>query len=256
MGQRIKQIAENAGISVEIISTPDLLAMQRNDLVVAVGGDGTLLSIAPEAAKAQKPILGVNLGHMGFNADIGPDLVGLQECLSGDCVIEDRMMLCVELFRQGKLIFKTLALNDAMLIKGKVEKTTNIRVSVGDHTVATYRGDGLVFATPTGSTAYSLSAGGPIADPGMEGIILTPVAAHTLYSRPIVFAPSQVLKAEILAGYDETTVLSADGRDPVGIEAGDVIKIVRAPLLTRLMHRKVTNFYDLVEKKLIGGVKA
>jgi NAD+ kinase len=203
---------------------------ERPDLVVVLGGDGSVLSAVRMLAEDPIPMIGVNFGQVGFLAPVEATNWenGLTAVLAGEAVVERRMMLDAEVStaepQPGPC--RAVALNDFVLSRGSTNGLVTIRLTVGDDVVGDYRADGLIFATPSGSTAYSLAAGGPILAPSMGAIAVTPIAAHSLANRPLVLHPDGVLRADVLKAYGEVT-LAVDGHAFHGLQEGDYLTIER-----------------------------
>ena len=222
------------------------------DLLLALGGDGTILGVAREAAQAELPILGVNLGKVGFMAELErEELSDLPGILGGTLTLERRMMQEVRVLRDGKTVFSDVALNDAVVTKGAASKIVDLEVSVDDVPLFSFAGDGAVAATPTGSTAYSMSAGGPIVEPAGENLIITPVCAFALHARSFVFSPERVVGLRVLGLRDRDAYLSVDGGDAVELREGDRVLVSRSALQTRLVRFKAHNFYEIMTQKLL-----
>ena len=223
----------------------------QSDLLVVLGGDGTLLSMARAVGDLAIPIVGVNLGDLGFLTATTLDemIPALDALLRGGMVIEERMMLATRVSRDGQVVGQWLALNDAVITKGAVSRIINLSVSIeGQHAVL-YRADGLIVSTPTGSTAYSLSAGGPILYPTMDGIVLTPICSHTLTNRPIVVPGAQRVEVTLLTAQE--VMLTVDGQVGFGLREHDVVQLGRAPSTIRLVRFK--NFFSVLRTKLKWG---
>lgn len=218
-------------------------------MLISFGGDGTILHTARAAMAETTPILGVNLGTKGFMAELDPDGIGvIADAVMGKYLPDRRMMLSVELIRGGEPIFADSALNDAV-VTGVVHV---IRVTAyGDgRKITEYSGDGMIVATPTGSTAYSMAAGGPLVEPSAKNIILTPICAHALIARSFVLAPDRVVTVRIGDLTGKSAVLSVDGGSRVELESGDIIKIRKSEYETLLAHVGPKSFYDIAYEKL------
>ena len=223
----------------------------QSDLIVVLGGDGTLLSVARSVGDLAIPIVGVNLGDLGFLTATTLDemIPALDALLRGEMVIEDRMMLGVRVYRDGQTVGNWLALNDAVITKGAVSRIINLSVSIeGQHAIL-YRADGLIVSTPTGSTAYSLSAGGPILYPTTDGIVLTPICSHTLTNRPVVVPGAQHVEITLLTSQE--VMLTVDGQVGFGLREHDVVEVGRAPVAIRLVRFK--DFFSVLRTKLKWG---
>ena len=222
----------------------------NSDVTVTVGGDGTIIHNAKFASQYRKPLIGVNMGRIGFVAGLESDETDeLLKLLSGDYKTEKRMLLTVELQRDGD-IQSFLCVNEAVLTRDILNPIIDISVSLFGEKIITYRADGMIFATPTGSTAYSLSSGGPVVEPDMECILLTPIAPHSLSSRHVVFKSESVLtatvdNADITEGY-----LVVDGETNVKLQKNDKITIKKSETYLELIVLKEKNFYTLLNEKL------
>ncbi len=220
------------------------------DALLAVGGDGTIMRAAKAAAAAGKPILGINAGRLGFVAGLERDeLDRLQDFTQGHFTVERRMMLQVSLRHQKRRV-KYDALNDMVVSRGSMSRILDINVSLNDNNVCSYRADGMIVATPTGSTAYSLSAGGPVLEPTLQCIVLTPVCPHSLMTRSVVFGPHSRLSMTAESSYQEEIFLTIDGEVSLQIENGQTIEIQRAKKYAELINLKHKNFYEVVNDKL------
>ncbi len=226
-------------------------ALSLCDLVIAVGGDGTIIHAAKEAAAFGKPVLGVNVGRLGFVAGLEPDeLDRLELLIAGEYLVDERMMLEVTLRREGRE-FVYYALNDAVLARGALSRILDFRVLLNQSNVGAYRADGLIVATPTGSTAYSLSAGGPVIDPALRCLLLSPICPHSLFTRPVVFGEESVL--QIQAGSSEEGVnsyLTVDGQISIALKNEEPVFCRAASQTAKLLKLKNTNFYEVVNDKL------
>jgi len=226
------------------------------DLVVVLGGDGTLLSVARHSGRRGAPILGVNLGNLGFLTEVSASemIAAVDSCLSGKASVERRMMLRAELRRKGKTRAVFHCLNDVVVAKTALARMIDIRVDVGGGLLTTMRSDGIIVATPTGSTAYNLSAGGPIVTPGMDGILITPLCPHTLTMRPLVVGGASRIDVE-LTGESGPVFLTADGQEGHPVERGDRIVVHRAPHSVRLVTNGGRSYFSLLREKLGWGAQ-
>ena len=220
------------------------------DIAVTVGGDGTIIHNAKFAALYQKPLLGVNLGRIGFVANIEPDeLDELKRLLSGDYHIQRRMLLEINKTRGEDSVTYT-AVNEAVIHRDSLSSMVDISVGISGERIITYRADGMLFATPTGSTAYSFSAGGPVIEPDMRCILLTPVCPHALSSRQVVFGENAVLTARVQQRYDHKCYMTVDGQNYVRISSEDTVTVKKSALELQLIILKEKNFYTLLNEKL------
>jgi NAD+ kinase len=223
----------------------------QSDLVVVLGGDGTLLSMARAIGDLAIPIVGVNLGDLGFLSATTLDemIPALEALLRDEMVIEERMMLATRVHRGGKVVGEWLALNDAVITKAAVSRIINLSVSIEDQHAILYRADGLIVSTPTGSTAYSLSAGGPILYPTTDGIVITPICSHTLTNRPIVVPGGHHVEIRLLASQE--VMLTVDGQLGFGLREDDIVEVGRARAAIRLVRFK--DFFSVLRTKLKWG---
>ncbi len=223
-------------------------------LVIVLGGDGTLLAASRVFARLGTPILSVNLGSLGFLTEVRlSDLYGTLEAWCEECgSIESRAMLHAELWRDGVKVCEHEALNDAVISKGTIARMGQFSVSVDGHLAAEYRADGVIVATPTGSTAYSLSANGAILDPGVDAHIITPVCPHLLTMRPLVVRGDARLRIRVVDGA-EPTYLTVDGQESQELRGGDELACWRSEYKVRLLRVGSGSFYDVLRTKLKWG---
>jgi NAD+ kinase len=223
------------------------------DLLVVLGGDGTLLSAARAVSDLGTPILGVNLGGLGFltATTLEEAVPALEACLQGGMVVEERMMLRARVRREGERVAESLALNDAVIIKSAMSRLINLSVSVQGEYATAYRADGLIVSTPTGSTAYCLSAGGPILFPTTDALILTPICSHTLTNRPMVLPAGHRVEITLLSAQE--VMLSLDGQVGVSLRANDTVEIERAAPRIRLVRFPHKDFFSVLRTKLKWG---
>ena len=222
--------------------------------VVCFGGDGTILHMAKAATRANVPILGVNIGTMGFMAELeSTELEQLRRIAIGDYRIDSRMMLDVTVHRDRDIIFHDICLNDAAVTKGAVARIVHLNVECDGIQAMECGGDGLIVATPTGSTAYSLSAGGPIVEPEANSILITPVCAHDFGSRTIVTSENRTITVGLTRNARRNAFLSVDGGKATKINMGDVITIKKSKYATKLIRLKDRSFYDVVNLKFKNG---
>ena len=225
------------------------------DLVIVIGGDGSLLGAARAVARYNVPVLGINRGSLGFLTDIQPDRLEEQigEVLDGKFIIESRFLLEMELKRDGEVIGRSDALNEVVLHPGKVTRMIRFELFIDGQFVYSQRSDGLIVATPTGSTAYALSGGGPIMHPRMDAIVLVPMHPHTLSSRPLVIDGNSEIKIVIDTDNVSYPQLSCDGQVHISAAPGDVLLIRKKPFKLRLIHPLNHNYYEVCRTKLGWG---
>ena len=220
------------------------------ELVICFGGDGTILHMAKTATRKGLPILGVNIGTMGFMAELeSTELDKLARLANDDFTLDKRMMLDVTVHRDRDIIFHDICLNDVVITKGAVARIVHLSVKCDGVQAMECGGDGVIIATPTGSTAYSLSAGGPIVEPEAHNIIITPICAHEVGSRCIVASPKRVIGVELVQNARRNAFLSVDGGKAVRLNMGDQVTIKRSNLETKLVRLKDRSFYDVVNSK-------
>ena len=218
--------------------------------VICFGGDGTILHMAKAATRNGVPVLGVNIGTMGFMAELeSAELQELKRLASGDYHIDERMMLDVTVHRERDIIFHDICLNDAAITKGAVARIVHLKVDCDGVQALECGGDGVIIATPTGSTAYSLSAGGPIVEPETNGILITPVCAHDVCSRSIVTSDKRVITVGLTHNARRNAFVSVDGGKATKINMGDVITIRKSEYTTKLVRLKNRSFFDVVNMK-------
>jgi len=223
------------------------------DAIVVLGGDGTLLSVARSVGDLGLPILGVNLGGLGFlTATTVDEMVpALEAFLAGRLVVEERMMLGARVRRGERCLAELFALNDVVVVKSAMSRIIDLSVAVDDEPATAYRADGLIVSTPTGSTAYSLSAGGPILVPTMDAVVLTPICSHTLTNRPIVL-PADVRVAVTLLSQQDV-MATVDGQVGVALRQHDVVEVARAAARVRLVRLPQKSFFSVLRTKLKWG---
>lgn len=223
------------------------------ELVLVIGGDGTMLRAARTVYGLEIPILGINQGYMGFLADVEVSELGesILRLLSGDFQTERRMMLTGRVIRKGVCIAEVNALNDLVISKGTLSRIVKMELRMEGRPIEQYNGDGLIFSTPTGSTGYSLSAGGPIVYPSIDVCVVSPICQHSLTARPIIFSPQH--KLEVKMYLDNTSAaLTVDGQMGVELEPGDTIEVEKAEYDTKLIVLKERNFFDVMHSKFRG----
>ena len=218
--------------------------------VVCFGGDGTILHMAKAATRQGIPILGVNIGTMGFMAELeSSELSQLSRLATGDYTIDNRMMLDVTVHRDRDIIFHDICLNDCVITKGAVARIVHLSVNCDGVQAMECGGDGVILATPTGSTAYSLSAGGPIVEPEAHSILVTPICAHDVASRTIVASDKRVITVGLTRNARRNAFLSVDGGKALRMNMGDIATIRKSNLVTKLVRLKDRSFYDVVSMK-------
>lgn len=227
-------------------------ALPPVDLVLVLGGDGTFLSVARRYMGVDVPFLGVNLGHLGFLTEVEvTDLEpALEKLVAGQYSVEKRAMLKVQVLRRGGIVEDTFALNEVAIAKGTLARIISLDVSVDHVPIGSYHGDGLIVSTPTGSTGYSLSAGGPIVAPNVRLILITPICPHTLNARPIVVGRDALVEVDLMSGQQDI-VLTVDGQYSFYLESGDLIQVTNLPMETALVRLAGKNFFNILREKLM-----
>ena len=238
-------------VSVETALKSDLPG--QVDLLIVLGGDGTLLSMARAVGDLGVPMLGVNLGGLGFlTATTLDEMVpALETVLAGGMDVEERMMLAARLLRGGQTVSEHIALNDVVITKSAMSRIIELAVSVDGRHATSYRADGLIVSTPTGSTAYNLSVGGPILFPTLDAVVLTPIAPHTLSNRPIVLPGPQ--RIDVTLRGDQDVMLTMDGQVGVHLRERDVVQIEKAAARIRLLRFPQKDFFSVLRTKLKWG---
>lgn len=220
------------------------------DIVITIGGDGTIIHKAKHAARFSKPILGINLGKIGFVAGLEPtEIDKLEQLIKGKYTVEKRMMLSVNV-KKGETTRKFYALNDVVITKGVYSGLVNLNVTLNNDEITKYVADGIILATPTGSTAYSLSAGGPVIEPSMKCILLTPICQHSMFSRSVIFGENSKINITAKTREKDESVLSIDGGRPIIISDRDLVSVEAAKMTVSLIKLKNQNFYKVLNSKL------
>lgn len=221
------------------------------DAIIVLGGDGTLLSIARQSAPYDIPLFGINLGHLGFLTEVeATDMYpALEELINGEYEIEKRMMLAATVEKDGIELEKSIALNDVVITKGPFSRIISLGIYVNNNFVDLYSADGVVISSPTGSTAYSLSAGGPIASPDLKVLIITPICPHILHSRSIVISNKDIVKIEVCLNNTEV-MLTLDGQQGYKVKSGDIVVIRQSQYCTNLIKLKNRSFYQVLRQKM------
>ena len=227
---------------------------ERADMVLVLGGDGTLLNAARLVEKRSVPILGINMGGLGFLTEVGSEQLykTLERVFAKDYAIEERMMLRAWLDRRGKRVADATVLNDVVVAKGELSRMIAMTIAIDGRFVTSLRGDGLIVSSPTGSTAYSMSAGGPIVSPSVDTLVITPICPHTLTHRPLL-VPGAATLAVSLTSHDKGAMVTFDGQVGVAMTEGDTVTITPSKHKTRLIRFPESTFYDVLRRKLKWG---
>ena len=249
--------ASQAGLGTRWPTVPRDRIGENTDVVIAFGGDGTLLDAASAVAHSphDAPLLGINLGRLGFLTDVGrADMIGaLDRLLSGHTTTEARLLLEGRVVRGSNTVADHLALNDIVVTRGALARMIEIDVSVDEEFVSHVKADGLIVATATGSTAYNLSAGGPILLPSAEVVVMTPLAPHALTNRPVVLPATVRIELRPTVEPDTDPVVTFDGQYGVPLAPGDAVRISRAPRVLHLMRTSTRTHFDMLREKLKWG---
>ncbi len=248
-------VSEHLDLDVAATRLPESQLGEAVDLIIAVGGDGTMLYAFGIADRHGVPLLGVNRGRLGFLADVTPDemLTSIDSVLGGDYSRESRLMLRATLTQSDGTATTTHALNDIVLQRRETGRMVDFETRVDGRYVNTHAGDGLIVATPTGSTAYALSCGGPIIEPALDAVVVVPICPHTLSDRPIVLPASQTIEVSVLERDATKAEITADGVSIGDIEPGDVLSITAAHRRATLIHPPGHDYYEILRSKLYWG---
>jgi NAD+ kinase len=227
---------------------------QETDILLVLGGDGTILAAAREAAPRGIPILPINMGSLGFLTSFSAEEMysALEDTLAGRAITEERVLIRAERTREGQVLTRQLVLNDAVVHKGTLARMIEVELYIDEAFVCRYRADGLICASPTGSTAYSMSAGGPIVEPGVSAILITPICPHTLSDRPIVVSDTAHIEL-ILSQSSDSVFLTLDGQTGVPMQVGDRVKITRATEKLKLLQPPNKSYFQILRNKLKWG---
>jgi NAD+ kinase len=225
-----------------------------SDLIIVLGGDGTLISTCRLVADKGVPVLGVNIGGLGFLAEIPVEKLYemLEIVLTGNCPIEERLMLRAQVLRHGALIAEYNVLNEVVVNKAALARIIDLETYINQSYVTTFKADGLIISTPTGSTAYSLSAGGPVLYPTLDNMVVTPICPHTLTNRPIVLAGNSIIEV-ILRSPTERVYLTLDGQIGFSVMQNDTIVVEKSPFKTRLLIPCDRDYFEILREKLKWG---
>jgi len=256
----LRQKGCEAFVDAETAAALNIIGFSRKeipslvDVVLVLGGDGTMLNVSRLVAEKGIPILGINLGSLGFITEVSRDEIFnvVDKMLNGGCVIEERMMLSASILRNGKKISEYTVLNDVVINKGALARIIDLETNINSSYVTTFKADGLIISTPTGSTAYSLSAGGPILYPTLGSIVLTPICSHTLTNRPIVL-PDDFQIEIIIKSLSEDVFLTLDGQVGFSLRIGDVIEVNKADYKVKLLVPAERDYFKVLRTKLKWG---
>jgi len=227
---------------------------ERVDLIIVLGGDGTLISVARHVGSRLKPILAVNLGSLGFLTEITRDetFATLERVFRGDYSISSRMMLDVVVIRDSQIIASYSVLNDAVINKGAIARIIDMEAFVDGNYLTTFKADGLIVATPTGSTGYNLAAGGPIIDPEVNSLVIAPICPHTLTNRPLIVSGDAVIRVKVIFD-DQHVYLTADGQVGMQLQVGDMVELRQSHTRTLLIKSPSKDYFEVLRTKLRWG---
>lgn len=247
--------SDDMGLDLPAKRAPESSLASQVDLVIAIGGDGTMLYAGNLTLDSNVPLLGINRGRLGFLADVSPDqmLSSVEQILNGKYTLESRLLLDARLRQADGRTVSSTAFNDVVLQRRDTGRMVDIEASVAGQFVNTHSGDGLIVSTPTGSTAYALSCGGPIIEPQLEAVVVVPICPHTLTDRPIVIAANQPIEIRLLEREDTQAELVIDGHSKGEIRPDDLLTINAADKRIRLIHPPNYDFYGILRSKLFWG---
>ncbi len=239
---------------VEVLPLHDFVG--KADVVIVLGGDGTILRVARQFSGTNLPILGVNLGQMGFLAEVEPPMLeaALKMLMEGNYKVRHRTMLSARVYRDDRPVAEYTALNDIVISKGPFSRIIYLDTYVNDKHLESYPSDGIIVATPTGSTGYSLSAGGPIVNPALDVMIITPICPHLLHHRSVIVSSSERVSIRTWTRQAEV-ILTVDGQVGFTLQDDDIVQVTRAPLTTPLIQLQGSDFYTLLHRKLMKVIQ-
>jgi NAD+ kinase len=248
-------VSISSDVSIELGLTgkyaDDDSVYKNSDIVICLGGDGTFLKTAREAYEKSIPILGVNLGSLGFLTEVDKNDIGItvENILNDTYCVEERMMLETKIMRGDDAIAVDVALNDIVISRGSLSRILHLKTYIDDVFVDSFPGDGLIISSPTGSTGYSLSAGGPIVEPDIDLMIMTPICPHILYSRSFITTGSRVIRVEVDEKYGHDAMVTVDGQIGYNIKGGDIIRVKKAGHSVKMIRTNSKNFFNILRTK-------
>ena len=247
---RNQESPEGYGLTIE----PLQQELRGADLIIAFGGDGTILHLSKTAAHRDIPVLGVNLGSLGFMAELeSKDLSRLRDLCDWKYEVESHMMLDVSVQRDGRVIYSNLALNEALIARGNISRVIRLQIFTEQGKLVDVAGDGVIVASPTGSTAYSLSAGGPVVEPTARNFIVSPICAHSVHANAYVLSPERVITVQTEKNSYKPVLLSVDGGRAFSLRSGDSIEVRRSKFDTKLVRLSKRSFCEILQKKMLMG---
>jgi NAD+ kinase len=238
------------GLNVDVTGTDNVY--EDSDFIICVGGDGTFLKAARGAFPHKKPILGVNKGTVGFLAEVetGEVEMAIDRIVSGEYKIQPRMVLNIEVIRDGRTIYRNHAINDAVVSRMALSRILRLKVMINGEFVDSYASDGVIISTPTGSTGYSLSAGGPIVAPDMRLMLVSPICPHILYSRSFIIEDTKTISISIAGSSEVDAILTSDGQEGFHIQPEDIVSVGASKDNVFFASVKQVNFYDVLRAKI------
>lgn len=247
---RNQELPEGYGLNIEPLQQEICGA----DMIIAFGGDGTILHLSKTAAHRDIPVLGVNLGSLGFMAELeSKELSQLRDLCDRKYEIESHMMLDVSVQRDGRVIYSNLALNEALIARGNISRVIRLQIFTEQGKLVDVAGDGVIVASPTGSTAYSLSAGGPVVEPTARNFIVSPICAHSVHANAYVLSPERVITVQTEKNSYKPVLLSVDGGRAFSLRSGDSIEVRRSKFDTKLVRLSKRSFCEILQKKMLMG---
>ena len=247
---RNQEPPEGYGLNIE----PLQQEIRGADMIIAFGGDGTILHLSKTAAHRDIPVLGVNLGSLGFMAELeSKDLLRLRDLCDGKYANERHMLHAVSDQRDGRVIYSNLALNEALIARGNISRVIRLQIFTEQGKLVDVAGDGVIVASPTGSTAYSLSAGGPVVEPTARNFIVSPICAHSVHANAYVLSPERVITVQTEKNSYKPVLLSVDGGRAFSLRSGDSIEVRRSKFDTKLVRLSKRSFCEILQKKMLMG---
>ncbi|MDP4181403.1 MAG: NAD(+)/NADH kinase [Bacillota bacterium] len=245
-----KESAKHMECDVESLNEEEVY--NNSEAVLSLGGDGTFLKVARNAYSANIPILGVNLGTLGFLTEIEKADIdcALENVINGKYTIEERMLLEAVIYSKSKLIARDIALNDVVISRGALSRILHLKTYINNVFADSYPGDGLIVSSPTGSTAYSFSAGGPIVEPDLDIIVVTPICPHILYSRSFITTGDRAVKVVVDEGYNHNAMVTVDGQNGYQVKGGYSIEVKKAPCSVKMIKIAQKNFFSILRSKI------
>ena len=242
---------EGYGEELGLSMRPLQQEIRQADLLIAFGGDGTILHLARTVALHSVPVLGVNLGSLGFMSELEVnELDRLRDLAQGRFTVESRMMLDVSVLREGRQVYNNIALNDAVVSKGSIARVVRLDIFTEEGRLTKVGGDGIIVSTPTGSTGYSMAAGGPIVEPTAKNLLLTPICPHSTRSSSYVLSPEHVITVEAADANRKFVYLSVDGGKAFSLKHGDQVRVSTSKYTTRLVRLSKKSFCEILDKKM------